>query len=84
MVNPVKFLYKATGLQNILDKGGEGPPPAQAPAITPTAAPPSTPPLVGQEPAPKKTPDRNRTFAPSIISGATTQQSGGGKTLLGQ
>lgn len=86
MVNPVKFLYKATGLQNILDPGGEAPSTAPAPAQVATPAPPPSPaPIVGQEPTPNKPQKKMKQFAPSIIGGATSADSGtGGKTLLGQ
>lgn len=80
MVNPVKFLGRATGISNLLDK----PTPAPAPTASPTAQPPAPPPLVGAESAPKR-PAGGRQFAPSIIgTAAAYAQPTGQKTLLGQ
>lgn len=94
MVNPVKFINRATGLSSIFEKGQaqqtesvrQAGIDAQNQAATGSNAPPPQPaPLVGQESAPRKQSKGPRQFAPSIIgSGATTDSGSGGKTLLGQ
>lgn len=86
MVNPVKFLSRATGISNLIDRPETPAPQAVAAATTPTSPPPQAAPLVGAEPAPRRQNKGPRQFAPSIIGSGATADSGGvgGKTLLGQ
>lgn len=92
MVNPIKFLGRATGISNLLDKGENTPAGAAAaspPATAAVAPPPAPAPIVGQ--APTQAPPQAKPLTPvtpSIIGNAgglnQGQQPTGYVTLLGQ
>jgi len=87
MVNPVKFISRATGLSNLLDRPETPPPASTAPTQAQAAPAPQPAPILGQEPAPKRTTGRAQTYGPAVIGGGLSGGSvgeGGGKTLLGQ
>lgn len=94
MVNPIKFIGRATGLSKIFEKPddfGPGPQAAAPQQAAPTEAAPPPAPFVGQSPSPSRPARKPRTFAPAIIGsgnvsggGGSGESNSGGKTLLGQ